>query len=66
MASTPDWSTSLSIVSSWTASTRSSASGRSSRTTISSPLLRKAYSRMREVIVSSEWVVVSKVSGEGQ
>ena len=40
--------------------------GRSSRTTISRPLLRKAYSRIRAVIVSREYVVVSKMSGEAQ
>ena len=39
----------------------SSACRRSSRTTISRPLLRKAYSRNRLEIVSREYVVVSKI-----
>ncbi len=62
----PAASTSLSTVSSWTASSTSAAAGRSSRTTISRPLLRKAYSRIRAVIVSREYDVVSKTSGEAQ
>ncbi len=66
IASPPAWSTALSMVSSSTASSRSSAAGRSSRTTISRPLLRKAYSRKRLVIVSKEYVVVSKISSEAQ
>ena len=66
IASAPASSTSSATVSSWTASSTSAAAGRSSRTTISRPLLRKAYSRIRAVIVSREYVVVSKTSGEAQ
>ena len=66
IAARPASSTSLSTVSSWTASAISPAYGRSSRTTISRPLLRNAYSRMRVVIVSREYVVVSKMSVEAQ
>ena len=66
MASWPAVSTVASMVPSCTASAISAASGRSSRTTISRPLLRKAISRMRVVMVSREYVVVSKMSLEAQ
>ena len=59
-------STAASIVWSATASAIPAArSGRSSRTTISRPLLRKAISRKREAIVSKEWSTVSKIVSEG-
>ncbi len=54
------------MVESSTASAISSAAGRSSRITISRPLFRKAISRKRWVIVSSEYVVVSKISALAQ
>ena len=66
IASAPTPSTSWATVSSCTASSTSAATGRSSRTTISRPLLRKAYSRIRAVIVSREYDVVSKTSVEAQ
>ncbi len=66
MASAEAWSTSLDTVSSSMASATPAADGRSSRTTISRPLLRKAISRIRLVIVSREYVVVSKMSSLAQ
>ncbi len=66
MASLPTASTALSMVESSTASAISAAAGRSSRITISRPLFRKAISRNRWVIVSSEYVVVSKMSALAQ
>jgi len=59
-------STSGSTVPSATASAMPAANcGRSSRTMISSPLLRKAYSRNRDAIVSKLWSTLSKMVGDG-